>query len=148
METRQVGGVQYVEDNEIEKLMSQEENQEIKMPPYPVPFRPWDDKDFRYNGDVNDYKKRIHDKMLKIWYMWGNLRGNLDLEELLSRPEEDKNSDAYVAKNCIVDIMNALAKYLVDTNLIEEMAWLSMENDEFKSFLEKKEKIESEKNKK
>lgn len=119
--------IHYVEDGDLEK----EDEQEYKLPPLPQPIRPWNDNDHRYNGDMSDYRHRTHDKLFKVWALWGQLRTNQQLEELLNRKEDDLESDAYVAKNCIVDIIGELAKILADTNLIDELAYLRLSKEEF-----------------
>lgn len=133
----------FVSEEEERELLEATPTQELKLPHYPVPFRDWNDSDLRYKGDMEDYKQRIHFKMFKLWGMWSSLRTNLDLEELLARPEQDRESDAYVAKNCIVDILNAMAKHLSDTNLIEEMRWLTLTEEEFKEYCDKVDKKKS-----
>jgi hypothetical protein len=117
--------IHFVEDGDLEK------ETEYKLPPFPTPLRPWNEEDCRYNGLLTDYKTRIHDKLFKVWALWGQLRTSLALEELLNRQEEDKEGDAYVAKNCIVDIINQLSKILADTDVVQELAWLKLTEEEF-----------------
>lgn len=136
--------VVYCDDNEIEQLKNTPE-QEFNLPPRPVPMRPWREDDWRYQGSMDDYKLRIHDKLFKFWVLWGRLRRNAELEELLARYEEDKNGDAYVAKNCIVDIICEWSKILGDTDIVEELSWLQLSEEQFeqrKKSLEKKKQEE------
>lgn len=129
-EVKQTGDIHYCDENEIEKLENQTETN-VNLPPYPVPLRAWREEDCRYKGDLTDYQRRIHDKLFKFWVLWGRLRTHRELEELLARREEDKDGDAYIAKNCIVDILNEWAKILADTDLITELAWLTLSKEEF-----------------
>jgi hypothetical protein len=113
--------VHYVEEGDLD---TESEPQEFKLPPFPQPIRAWNDKDCRYSGEKDDYQHRTHDKLFKVWALWGQLRTNQELEVLLNRQEKDKDGDAYVAKNCIVDIICELSKILADTNIVEELKWL------------------------
>ena len=94
----------------------------IKFPPLPVPFREWDTtRDNRYSGEMKEIHRRVQHKLYKFWLMWVKLRTCLPLEELLCRQEEDKQCDAFLAKNTIVDMLDEMAKILIDTPLVEEI---------------------------
>lgn len=121
--------IHYTEEGELEMETA---TQEFKLPPFPQIIRPWNDQDCRYNGEADSYQDRVHDKLFKMWVLWGKLRVNHLLEELLNRKEEDIDGDAYVAKNCIVDIISELSKILADTNIVDELAWLKLTEGEFK----------------
>ena len=124
----------YVDEENDKISFDNSELKEYKLPPYPEPFRPWSEqeKKIRYNGDLKDFKQRIHDKLFKIWMFWSALRCDASIEELVSKEEVDKTSDAYRAKALLVDIIDQFAKTLVDTDLIPELAYLCLEPDEFK----------------
>jgi hypothetical protein len=104
---------------------------EAKLPPMPVPFRPRKDTDIEYKGDLKDYKKRCMFKLYALWMLWAELRCNPKIEELVAREETDKESDAFLAKHCIVDIINQLALVLSASNIMDEIAWLSLNEEEF-----------------
>lgn len=140
METKQSGEVVFCGDDAIEELQNQQEK-EHRLPPYPVPLRPWRDYDNRYKGDMEDYKRRIHDKLFKFWALWGSLRTNAKLEELLARFEADKDADAYLAKNCIVDILCEMSKILADTDIVDELSWLHLNDEEFQQRMDQKKHI-------
>jgi hypothetical protein len=143
--------VRYVSDHEAQEVLDMsDEPVEYKLPPYPTPFRDWTDGDVRYKGDLEDYRERINCKLYSIWCLWAQLRTNTNLEKLLSREEEDKESDAYAAKSVIIDVMDALAKRLCDTSLLDEISWLILSEAEFekrKQLIKEQEKEENNKSK-
>ena len=85
METTQGGNVVFCRDDEVERL-NEENHVEYKLPPFPVPMRPWGEKDWRYTGDQEDYKKRIHEKLFKFWILWGRLRTNITKDDIPYMP--------------------------------------------------------------
>jgi hypothetical protein len=119
-----------ISEEEFENMQEQREEEHV-LPPYPVPFRPWTDTDVRYTGSLENYRERIHYKLYTLWAFWGLLRTNKKLEALVARVEQDKEGDAYTAKNVIVDILDQLAKILSDSPLMDEIAWLVLNEEEF-----------------
>jgi hypothetical protein len=119
--------------NEEEKALLDESDEitDHKLPPYPTPFRPWTDKDMRYTGNMDDFRERLNCKLYSLWCLWAQLRTNENLEKLLSRAEADKECDAHIAKSVIIDLMDAMAKRLSDTDLLDEISWLVLSDAEF-----------------
>lgn len=112
------------EDNPVS--VDESELEELKLPPFPVPFRDYDadETSLRYSGPDSDYGARIMHKILYLWILWAQLRTSPALEKLLSTKADDEESDEHKAKGCIVDIIDRLAKVLSDTDLSDEMRFL------------------------
>jgi hypothetical protein len=105
----------------------------VRFPPCPVPYRKWfddDEKHIRYHGDIEKYNLRVQHKLYMIWMLWYNLRTNQKLEEILATEEKDKESHAYICKATIVDIIDHIAKIMVNTPLVEEIMYLFDEKKE------------------
>lgn len=105
----------------------------LSLPPIPHPFKKWSEHEekFKYTGSVDDYNSRIHHKLYSMWIIWALLRTNEKIEKLCSQ-ESDKESDEFFLKATIVDIMDVIAKVLINTDLIDELAYLVMTEEEFK----------------
>jgi len=119
----------YVKDEDIPKEgfnnVDDSECVEHKLPPLPTPLRP-PDKEVDppiFDGDLKDFKARIRHKLMLLWFFYAKLRYNQKLELLLAK-ESDKESDEYIAKCTIVDILDELSKCLIGTNLMEELKYL------------------------
>ena len=119
-----IDGTTDIDDSECEN---------IRLPPMPVPIRPYSDKDNRYKGEQDHFRNRIAHKLYSLWVLWAVMRMSPELKQLLDQ-ECDKSSDTYETKCVLVDTMDALGKLLGDTNIIEELAWLSHDNE--KEFLQ------------
>ena len=115
---------------EVDTMPSHDnEIHEFRLPPLPSGLRPWDDKtDARYQGDASDYRRRICHKLYQAWVLWAIMRTSKPLEDILAI-ECDKRSDEYECKCVIVDLMDRLGKLLGDTNVLEEIAWLTNEEE-------------------
>lgn len=118
-------------DDDILDRVDTSECKDVKLPPMPLPFRPPTEADIKYTGDLKDYKQRCLFKMYAFWQLWAELRTNEKIESLVSRVPEDKDSDEAVSKHCIVDIINQLAIVLSATNIMDEIAWLTLNEEEF-----------------
>jgi hypothetical protein len=99
--------------------------QDLKIPPTPIPLRSYgpEETQLRYKGKESDFNARIVHKLLRVWILWAQLRTCLPLEECLAR-ECRRDSDEYLAKSTIVDIMDVLAKVLTDTDTLQEFKHL------------------------
>jgi hypothetical protein len=106
--------------------VDESENNEVKFPPIPVQLRPWDafETEQRYKGTKDDFKARITHKLLKIWIMWAQLRCSDELTNMLAT-ECAHDTDEYKVKSTIIDIIDVLAKVLIDTDTREELKWLA-----------------------
>ena len=112
-------------ESEINYDIDDSEEQQFKLPPKPVPLFPAREGEMiRYEGDHKDMKLRIRYKLYNLWLLWIKLRVNKELEELLKRETEDKQSDEFTAKATIISVMDLLAKCLSDTDLLQEWVWL------------------------
>lgn len=102
------------------------EEKKPRLPIYPKPLREWNESEIRYTGDKDDMMKRIQFKLYNIWCMWSQLQENQALnEKLMEKTEED--TDLFKMKYVVVDIMDALAKFLSDTNIVDEILFLGGE---------------------
>jgi hypothetical protein len=113
------------DDNPISVDDSQLE--ERRLPPDPVIVRPYnaDELAMRYKGDKEDMPARLTHKLLHLWIIWANLRTSPAIMELLNKQAEDKESDEHKVKCLVVDIVDAMAKALIDTSIHEEFSWLA-----------------------
>jgi len=95
-----------------------------KLPPFPKFFYDWTEdqkKRYGYEGDTEDLTRRMKCKLYNMWLVWGEFRGSENLNKLLSRQPEDKESDEFMAKSSIVQLMDIMAKILTSTDLIQEL---------------------------
>lgn len=101
------------------------EEKELKIPPLPVPlYGKLDHDPPHYEGDEKAIGRRAAHKLYNVWVFWLTIRTSEELDKLIQREEEDRESDAFKAKATIVQILDQLAKILIDTNLIEEIGEL------------------------
>lgn len=98
------------------------ELKELTLPPKPKGIREWTTKDLRYNGEPHDMEKRMAHKVYSLWALWGTLIMNKKLAEFL---DTDCESDS---KSIIVDIVDQMGKLLGDTDILEEIAYLTCED--------------------
>jgi hypothetical protein len=122
---------QTAEDN---YTVDDSEQKEFKLPPHPRGVRDWTDKDLRYTGDTYDFRKRIIHKIYNLWVTWATIVMDENINKKLAE-ECDKESPLFEARCTIIDIMDQIGKGLADTDILEELAWLSATDEE--DFLEK-----------
>lgn len=99
--------------------------EKLKIPPRPVPLykeNPETDPK-KYDGDVKDIPRRVAYKLYNIWLFWLALRCNEKLETLLKK-ESPEGSDEFLLKATIVQVLDHLAKCLVDGDPLEEIGEL------------------------
>ena len=105
------------------------ECQEMRLPPQPKGIRPWTSKDNRYAGEWDDYKKRISHKLYSLWITWASVVMNEGINKQLAEQCE-KDTPLFEARCVIIDIMDQIGKNLADTDILEEIAWLTTEDRE------------------
>lgn len=110
----------YDENRNAEEDLRQTE--EINLPPHPQPLRT-DRKLYTYDGDENDYSKRIFNKLYNAWILWAELINNEEIMRLTAK-ENDRESDEYKSINIIIDVIDHLGSLLGITRLDQECAWL------------------------
>lgn len=106
---------------------------EYSLPPDPVPFRQWTKDDNRYSDDKTDFISRINFKLLKLWILWATCVTQKDIIRFLQEETKDKDSIEYQLKVIIVEILDALAKCLIDTDIKEEFRWLCQQKQKSQS---------------
>ena len=119
---------------EVDKMpeVDTSELKEHKLPPHPKGIREWQETDKRYNGDMCDYNKRIAHKLYKMWCSWASIVMNERINKALTE-ECDQSSPLFDARCDLIDIMDVIGKDLSDTNILEELAWLT--TDDQKKFV-------------
>lgn len=101
------------------------QEKQLRIPPLPVPlYGKLDHDPPHYDGDEKLIGRRAAHKLYNTWVFWVNLRTSEELDKLIQREEEDREGDAFKAKATIVQILDQLAKILIDTNLLEEVGEL------------------------
>jgi Fe-S cluster biosynthesis and repair protein YggX len=102
-----------------------------QMPPYPdglFEYTEEQEKNLKYNGDLEDINRRVSQKLYNTWILWSNLRNNEKLIDIISKEEGkniDKESDEFFLKSLIVNHIDYLAKILGNTNIAQEILHLS-----------------------
>lgn len=119
--------------NEPDIEIDDSECKQIKLPPYPRGVREWNNE-IRYTKDPLDFKQRLVHKLYTIWSLYGVLVTSEKLTKLLDNGA-DVNSTEYEIKCILVDVIDTLGKALGDTNIVQELAWLTCEDQD--KFLEK-----------
>lgn len=132
------------ENTEIE--VDETESKEIKLPPYPTPVREWKDE-IRYPHEPLDMRKRILHKVYTLWSLYGALVTSEKLNNLLENGDKlEPSSPEYEIRCMFVDVVDSIAKALSDTNLLEELAWLSCDDpDKMLENLKKQKELEQSK---
>lgn len=95
-----------------------------KLPLHPKPLYEYTEeekKKYEYTGDMEDKNRRMKEKLYNLWKFWAEIRSSKIIEDLLFRKPEDLESDEYLAKQIIVNIIDQLGKIMTNTNLIEEV---------------------------
>lgn len=121
-------------NNSKDSDVDMSEVEEFRLPPMPVAIRPYTDKDTRYAGEKDNFRHRISHKLYSLWILWAVMRVSPELKALLDKTCEEE-TDEYKTKCILVDTMDALGKLLGNTNILEEIVWLS-EPDETKFMAE------------
>ena len=100
----------------------------VKIPPRPVPLYPPnpDTDPKKYEGDTKNIPRRAAHKLYNIWLLWISLRCNEQLENILKK-ESPPDSDEFRVKATIVQVLDHLAKCLVDQDPLEEIGELLKE---------------------
>ena len=108
----------YVGEEGMKKL-EEEQKDKIKLPPYPDGIFDWSEEEMKtlvIPEEVIKHKKSIHFKLLQLWELWGNLRTNERLIEIinsnLEMSDEYKKSDEFYLKQLIVSLVDRQGKIL------------------------------------
>ena len=97
----------------------------LKIPPIPVAlYGKLANDPPKYDGDLSNINRRVAHKLYNLWVFWVNIRTSKQLDELLQREENDLESDAFKAKATVVQILDHMAKALVNTDILEEVSSL------------------------
>jgi hypothetical protein len=97
--------------------------QETKWPPYPKPATLTTDEEkeqLKYVGDKDDIPTRMMSKLIQVWFLWGELVKSEELHKAL-RNTPEQNTDEYMIKRLIINIIEMMAKILSNTDLVEEI---------------------------
>lgn len=108
----------YVGEEGMKKLEEEQKNK-IKLPPYPDGIFDWTEEEMKtlvIPEEVIKHNKNIHFKLLQLWELWGNLRTNERLIEIINSridmSEEYKKSDEFYLKQLIVNLVDRQGKIL------------------------------------
>ena len=118
--------VNYATDEEIKKFdVETDDAKHYKLPPLPVPLYKANPKTdpIKFQGDKKDIPRRVAHKLYNTWLFWINLRCNERLENILKK-ESNQDSDEFIIKATIVQILDHVAKLLIDGDLLEEITAL------------------------
>lgn len=119
----EVEGV-YVGEEAIHKLEESQTNK-IQLPPYPDGIFDWTEEDLKLHSvpeDIIKSNKVAQYKLLKLWDVWGNLRTNEKLIEIINTNLTSTDSDEFFLKQIIVSIVDIQGKILNGkTNLSEDI---------------------------
>lgn len=97
----------------------------LKIPPIPVAlYGKLANDPPKYDGDLSNINRRVAHKLYNLWVFWVNIRTSKQLDELLQREETDLECDAFKAKATVVQILDHMAKALVNTDILEEVSSL------------------------
>lgn len=111
----EVEGV-YVGEEAMKKLEEQDKNK-VQLPPYPDGIFEWtedDIKSYSIPDDIIKADKVVHYKILKLWDIWGKLRTNEKLIEIINRniSSEVQDTDEFFLKQLIVSLVDIQGKIL------------------------------------
>lgn len=108
----------YVGKEGIRKLEEEQKNK-IELPVFPDGIFDWSEEDLKtlvVPEEIIRVKKTVNFKLLQLWNLWGNLRNNKKLIEIvnsnLEMSEEYKKSDEFYLKQLIVNLVDRQGKIL------------------------------------
>lgn len=104
----------YVGEEGIKKLEEEQKNK-IQLPPYPDGLFDWTEDDEKLRcvpEDVKQLGKVAQHKLLLIWDIWGNVRTNEKLIELINKNLGDQKTDEFFLKQFIVHLVDIMGKIL------------------------------------
>lgn len=116
----------YVGEEGMEKLKEQDKNK-VQLPPYPDGIFDWSEDDMKLHvvpKEIIESEKVVQYKLLKLWGVWGGLRTNEKLIEIINKnvSEQVKDSDEFFLKQLIVSLVDMQGKILNGkTNLTEDI---------------------------
>lgn len=119
------GEMKYVDEEEKFEV-EKDEMEEKRVPPRPVPLYPYneDTDPKKFDGDRTDIPRRAAFKLFNVWMLWLNIRCNRPIEDMLKK-ESAQDSDEYKLKCVIIEILDKLAKILIDGDILEEVGELT-----------------------
>lgn len=94
------------------------------LPAFPKPFYEWseDEKKFyTFRGNVEKYEDRMRFKLYSLWFLYGQLMTNPQIDKLIQNKPADESTDEYLVKSTLVQVIDSVAKILTTTDLFEEL---------------------------
>jgi len=122
----------FTEVEDFPENVDMSELKDFKLPPAPRGVRKWNERDVRFNGEWFEFEKRIAHKLYALWITWASVIMSANINTQL-KEECEPDSPLFEARTTIIDIMDQIGKNLADTDILEEIAWLS--TDDRDSFL-------------
>jgi len=118
-------------DNDGDFEVEYGEETKLKLPPRPVPLYKEDPETDpkKFEGDLSNIPRRAAHKLYNVWLLWVALRCNEKIEKMIQNEEADQTSDAFLMKATFVQILDQLAKILVDGDIVQEIAELLKEGN-------------------
>lgn len=122
---------QTYKDNEGNFEVEHGEETKLKLPPRPVPLYREDleTDPKKYEGDLSNIPRRAAHKLYNVWLLWVALRCNEKIETIIKKEETDQTTDSFLLKATFVQILDQLAKILVDGDIVQEIGELLKEGN-------------------
>lgn len=102
---------------EASKLIDEQNKTKIQLPPYPNGVLEWTEEEQKTYAVPEHLKENpLSFKMMLLWDLWGNLRSNEKLIEIINRnlptdmPQDP--TDELILKNFLVQIVDKMGKIL------------------------------------
>ena len=86
------------------------------------------EKKYEYTGDLSDKNRRMKEKLYNLWKFWAEIRSANMIEELLFRRPEDEQSDEYLAKQIIVNIIDTVNINCEHSNVFDTTNFVGNKN--------------------
>lgn len=112
---------------ECMKKLEDEQKDKIQLPPLPDGIFDWNEEELKtlvVPDDIIKVGKSLNFKMLQLWNLWGNLRTNERLIEIINSniTEESKQTDEFYLKQLLVNLVDRQGKILNGkTDLTKEL---------------------------
>ena len=113
---------------EGQKKVEEENKNKIQVPPFPDGVLEWSETDFKNNivpEDIQKMGKVCNFKILRLWEIWGIVRQNPRLIELVNTniPTTRDDSDEFFLKQIIVLLIDQMGKILNGKTDISRDIW-------------------------
>lgn len=114
----------------LEDELKRNDDGRVKLPPRPegiLPYTEEEKKEYTYPLETlgNSQTTRLKYKLFGVWNLWGAMRINTRLEDIVNNIPDDKGSDEFYLREFAVLVIDKLGKILNGgTDILEDFTML------------------------